>query len=245
MARARLTVLQMLPELRGGGVERGTLEVAQALVSSGHRALVMSATGPMVEPLERSGAEHIDWPVGVKSPLTLRLVRRLRRFLIEQQVDVVHPRSRVPAWLAWLAWRGIPADSRPHFVTTVHGFYSVSRYSAVMTRGERVICVSRAIHRYARDHYPDVPEERLTVIPRGIDHACFPHGYVPDPEWLTRWHDSAVVPSARRVLLLPGRITRRKGHEAFIELLATLAAEGLGVQRKPSRQSAPGGSRAG
>lgn len=229
MAGSHLTVLQMLPALHGGGVERGTLEVAQALVRAGHRALVMSAGGPMVAPLTRLGAEHIEWPVGDKSPFTLRLVPRLRRLLVHEGVDVVHPRSRVPAWVAWLAWRAMVADSRPRFVTTVHGFYSVSGYSAVMTRGEKVICVSRAILEYVRNHYPHVPEDRLVVIPRGIDSARFPHGYRPDPSWMARWNATAAPPANRRTLLLPGRITRRKGHEAFIELLATLTAGGLDV----------------
>src|SRR5574340_1156848 len=136
MAEARkLTVLQLLPALESGGVERGTLEVADALVQRGHRALVMSGGGRLVAPLTKLGAEHYTWPIGVKSPRTLLLVGKLRRFLIEQRVDIVHARSRVPAWIACLAWRGMDLATRPRFVTTVHGMYGVNRYSRVMTRG--------------------------------------------------------------------------------------------------------------
>lgn len=219
----------MLPALHGGGVERGTVEVAGALARAGHRALVLSGGGPMTALLDEAGAEHLRWPVGAKSPLTLRLVPRLRRLLAEQRVDVLHARSRVPAWIAWLALRGMPEGLRPRFVTTVHGFYRVGRYSAVMTRGERVICVSRAVRAHVETHYPRLPRERLVTIPRGIDHAAFPHGLVPAPQWLARWHAALGEARGRRLLLLPGRITRRKGHEDFLELLAALAGGGLDV----------------
>jgi hypothetical protein len=121
-----LTVLQVLPALDGGGVERGTLEVAAALTQQGHRSLVISAGGRLVARLEAAGSRHIDWPIGAKSILTLRWVRRLRQLLLEESVDILHARSRLPAWVAWLAWRGLSPDRRPRFLTTVHGLYSVN-----------------------------------------------------------------------------------------------------------------------
>ncbi len=226
MAGSRLTVLQLLPALRGGGVERGTLEVAGALVAHGHRALVVSGGGPMVQHLEELGAEHLSWPVGVKSPLTLRWVPRLRRLMLERAVDVVHPRSRLPAWLAWFAFRSIPPARRPHLVTTVHGFYSVGRYSRVMTRGERVICVSSSIRDYVRENYPQVPEARLVVIPRGIDHQRYPHGFTPSAAWRRAWRDELGTAGERRSLLLPARLTRRKGHEDLLWLTQRLLENG-------------------
>src|SRR5574340_562156 len=158
MAEAKkLTVLQLLPALESGGVERGTLEVADALVQRGHRALIMSGGGRLVAPLTKLGAEHYTWPIGVKSPRTLLLVHKLRRFLIEQQVDIVHARSRVPAWIAYLAWRGMEPAMRPRFVTTLHGMYGVNRYSRIMTRGEAVIAVSDTVREYILQNYPDTP----------------------------------------------------------------------------------------
>ena len=136
MASSRpLTVLQLLPELDSGGVERGTLEVAEALVGAGHRSLVMSAGGRMVPALEAGGSEHLAWNIGHKSPFTARFVPRLRRLLRECSVDIVHARSRVPAWVAYLAWRGMPPGRRPRFVTTAHGVYSVNAFSEIMVRG--------------------------------------------------------------------------------------------------------------
>lgn len=223
MAARRLTVVQVLPALVSGGVERGTLEVAAALVQRGHRSIVISAGGPMVDELQAAGSEHVQWPIGHKSLLTLRYVRRLRRFLRQEQVDIVHARSRLPAWIAHLALRAMPAAVRPHFVTTVHGFYSVGRYSAIMTRGERVIAVSEAIARYVRQHY-EVPPQRLTVIHRGVDRSQFPYHYRPDEDWLQRWYRDFPQLRQRRVLTLPGRLTRLKGHEDFLRLMAALVA---------------------
>ncbi|MDP3584894.1 MAG: glycosyltransferase family 4 protein [Thiobacillus sp.] len=225
----KLTVLQLVPALESGGVERGTLEVAQALVEHGHRALVMSAGGRLVAPLDQCGAEHHTWPIGTKSFSTLRLVGKLRKFLLEQKVDIVHARSRVPAWIAWLAWRRMNPATRPRFVTTVHGMYGVNRYSRIMTQGERVIAVSNTVRDYILREYPDTPADRIQVIHRGVDEQAYPYGWKPDLVWQQAFF--AQFPQAADTLLLtlPGRITRLKGHEDFIELIARLKRRGLPV----------------
>lgn len=224
MVSQRLTVLQVLPALESGGVERGTLEVAAHLARQGHRSLVMSAGGRMVAQLEREGSEHIAWPIGKKSLHTLRLIGPLRRLLEEQQVDVLHVRSRLPAWISYLAWRGMTPGRRPRLVTTVHGYYSVGFYSAVMTRGETVIAVSASIADYLRENYPSWDRSTLRVIPRGIDPALYRPDYRPSAEWLQDWKTAWPQLAGKRLLVLPGRITRLKGHHDFIELLATLKA---------------------
>ncbi|MGB9129561.1 MAG: glycosyltransferase family 4 protein [Thiobacillus sp.] len=215
----KLTVLQLLPALQSGGVERGTLEVAQALVDHGHRALVMSAGGRLVAPLVASGAEHFAWPIGKKSFRTLLLVGKLRRFLQAQKVDIIHARSRVPAWIAYLAWRGMDPATRPRFVTTVHGPYSVSAYSAVMTRGERVIAISKMIVNYIVRNYPKVSQEKVRLIYRGVDPEQFPSGYVPPPDWTSLWQQEHPELAGRKILLLPARLTRWKGQTDFIDML--------------------------
>jgi glycosyltransferase involved in cell wall biosynthesis len=225
----KLTVLQLLPALESGGVERGTLEVAQALVERGHRALVISAGGRLVAPLVASGAEHFAWPIGRKSFKTLLLASRLRKFLLEQKVDIVHARSRVPAWIAYLAWRGMDPATRPRFVTTVHGMYGVNRYSRIMTRGERVIAVSNTVRDYILREYPDTQAERIQVIHRGVDGQAYPHGWKPHPDWQQAFFAQFPQATEKRLLTLPGRITRLKGHEDFIELIAQLKRQGLAV----------------
>lgn len=222
-----MKIVQILPELNAGGVERGTLEIAAHLVREGHEAVVISNGGRLVEPLERSGAHHIEMPVHRKSLATLLQVRHLRRFLTETRPDIVHIRSRVPGWVTWLAWRGMDPATRPRLVSTVHGFYSVNRYSAIMTRGERVIAVSESIRRYILENYPETPAENIRVIPRGIEPGNYGTGFQPSPEWLARWQSEQPGLQGKCVLLLPGRITRLKGHEDFFNLVAALKKEGI------------------
>jgi glycosyltransferase involved in cell wall biosynthesis len=225
----RLTVLQMLPALDGGGVERGTLEVAAALAGRGHRSMVMSAGGRLVPELEAGGSEHLAWGVDRKSPWTLRHVLPLRRLLARERVDVLHLRSRVPAWVGWLAWRGMDPALRPRLVTTVHGLYSVGAYSRVMTRGERVIAVSQTVREYILGNYPGVDLQRIRVIPRGVDPDAFPYGWRPASGWLDAWYREHPRLLDVPVLTLPGRLTRLKGHQAFIDLIATLRGRGVSV----------------
>jgi glycosyltransferase involved in cell wall biosynthesis len=229
MADRPLTVLQVLPALESGGVERGTLEVAAALVHAGHRSIVISAGGSLVRELVASGSEHISLPVGRKSLLALLQVRRLRKILEQEHVDILHVRSRLPAWIAWLAWRGMPPQERPHFVTTVHGLYTVNRYSAIMTRGERVIAVSDTARQYILDNYSEVNPGRVVTIFRGVSPDDFPFGYRPEPDWLRSWYETYPVLKDGRVLTLPGRLTRLKGHEEFIRLIGELADKGIQV----------------
>lgn len=225
----KLTVLQLLPALESGGVERGTLEVAQALIEQGHRALVMSAGGRLTAPLQALGAEHTTWPIGKKSIRTLLLVNRLRQFLTEQKVDIIHARSRVPAWIAWLAWREMNPATRPRFVTTVHGLYGVNRYSRIMAQGERVIAVSNTVRDYILQAWPETLPWRITVIPRGVDAHAYPYGYVPDARWKQQFFEAFPAASGKLILSLPGRITRLKGHEDFIEIVRRLKKRGLPV----------------
>jgi glycosyltransferase involved in cell wall biosynthesis len=225
----KLTVLQLLPALESGGVERGTLEIAQELVKHGHRALVMSAGGRLVPQLAEFGAEHFTWPIGQKSFKTLRLVSKLRKFLTEQKVDIIHARSRIPAWIAWLAWRRMNPATRPRFVTTVHGLYGVNRYSGIMTKGERVIAVSNTVRDYILREYPDTLPWRIQVIHRGVNGQAYPHGWKPDPAWQQVFFAQFPNAQGKQLVTLPGRITRLKGHEDFIELIARMKRRGLPV----------------
>lgn len=224
----RLTVVQLLPALEAGGVERSTIEIAQALVRAGHRALVVSAGGRLVPELEAAGASHHTLDIGRKSLLTLRHVPALRRLLQAVGADIVHARSRLPAWLGWRALRGLPVDRRPRWVTTVHGLNSPSRYSAIMASGERVICVSRTVRDYVCHHYPQTRKDALRVIPRGIDPRDFPRSTHPDRA--ARASVAGQFPALSGngpLLLLPGRGTRLKGHGDALALLAALRAAGM------------------
>ncbi|MCS7090955.1 MAG: glycosyltransferase family 4 protein [Verrucomicrobiota bacterium] len=217
-----MKVLQVLPELNEGGVERGTLEIGRFLAQEGHHALVVSNGGRLVPSLEAAGVRHIQMPVHRKSLSGLFLIRPLRRLLSQEKPDILHLRSRWPAWLAWLAWRGLPRGMRPRLVTTVHGFYSVNPYSAIMTRGERVIAVSQSIQAYILENYPRTNPARIRIIPRGVDPTEFPRGYQPDTAWLVQWYSDLPMLQGARLLTMVGRITRGKGHEDFLRVLQAL-----------------------
>ncbi|MBT6277606.1 MAG: glycosyltransferase [Chromatiales bacterium] len=226
MTERRLTVLQCLPALDGGGVEQGVLEIGQALVNAGHRSLVMSDGGRLTNSLVSCGSEHFRWSVGRKTLGVVTLIRPLARLLRDQQVDILHLRSRLPAWVGWLAWRQLPVDARPRLVTTVHGFYSVNRYSAIMTRGERVIAVSESIRRYIHENYSDVDADRVEVINRGIDPSRFYPEYQPSAKWQEQWQKAMPQLRGRRVVTLAARLTRLKGHHTFISMIRQLADAG-------------------
>lgn len=228
LAKRHLTVLQMLPTLEAGGVERGTVEVSQALVEAGHRSLVMSAGGQMVDKLVAHGAQHLPWRIDKKRPWTLGLVGPLRRLLAAERVDILHLRSRMPAWVGWHAWRKMPPTTRPRLVTTVHGFYSVGRYSSVMTRGEGVIAVSNSIRDYITQNYAGVRPESITVIPRGVDESLYHPGFAPHPSWRAPWPTDGTPTT--KVITIVGRLTRLKGHEDFIRLIEALQQRGISVR---------------
>ncbi len=224
-----MTVVQILPALNAGGVERGTVELAGELVRRGHRAIVVSAGGRMEDALRDAGAEHIRLSIGAKHPFTLRHVATLRRLLTDTGADILHARSRLPGWVGWLAWRGMDRDRRPRFVTTVHGPYTVNRYSRIMTRGERVIAISQFIRDYILANYPEVDPGVIRVIPRGVSAAQFPRGYRPGGAWLKAWREQHPALAGKMLITLPARITRWKGQQDFIEVIAELRRRGLPI----------------
>lgn len=217
----KLHVLQVLPALQSGGVERGTLEVAEYLVRQGHQSTVISAGGRLVPQLEASGSQHIPMNIGQKSIFTFRLIPRLRQYLRDNQVDILHVRSRFPAWVCYLAWRTLDPASRPKLITTVHGTYSVSAYSKIMTQGEQVIVVSNMIRDYVLKYY-SVSPEKLNLNYRGVCSQSHPYGYQPDKSWLKQWYQSFPQTKGKQLISFPARITRWKGQQDFIDIIARL-----------------------
>lgn len=218
----KLKVIQLIPELNSGGVERGTLEVGKYLSQRGHKSIVISNGGRMVEKLIREGTKHIQMPVHRKNPISLLQLLKLRKLFLFEKPNIVHARSRIPAWLCFLALKLIARELRPKFVTTVHGFYSVNIYSEIMTKGDAVICVSNSIRDYVLENYPGINQVKNSVIYRGIDHELYPHGYKPSEDWINKWHKDFPETKNKVLVSLPGRLTRLKGHELFIELVSEL-----------------------
>ena len=224
-----MKIVQILPELNAGGVEGHVLELAGFLASQGHESIVISNGGHMVAKLTQRGVRHVTIPVHRKSLRSLLQVREVRKFFRDENPNVIHAHSRVPAWIAWLALRGIPASKRPKFVTTVHGFYSVNAYSAIMTKGERIIAVSESVCAYIRSNYPSAHPKRIEVIPNGVDPAMYHPAFRPSDDWLAKWCNDHPELIGKKLLLLPGRITRLKGHSDFFNLISELKKSGQSV----------------
>ena len=215
-------VLQVVPSLGSGGVERGTIEIATALAAAGWTAIVASSGGPMERELARAGIEHIRLPLASKNPLTMRRnVGALVRIIREHRIDIVHARSRAPAWSAWKAAR----KTGRRFVTTFHNVYGIGAplkhwYNSVMARGERVIAISDFVARHAAGEY-GVAADRLRTIPRGVDMKLFDADRVNGDrvaDLANKWR----IPDESSVVMLPGRLTRWKGGLDFIEAIAKL-----------------------
>lgn len=215
-------ILQVLPSLVTGGAERGCIDVAVATVAAGGTALVASSGGPMERELARGGARHITLPLDTKNPLGIRRnVARLEAVIEAHGVHLVHARSRAPAWSAYFACRrrGIP------FLTTFHAAYNqrsaVKRlYNSVMVRGDLVIAISAYIGRHVQEVY-GVDPARVRVIPRGIDIDRFAPERVSAERVIQlarRWR----LPDDAKVVLMPARLTRWKGHEVLLDALARL-----------------------
>jgi glycosyltransferase involved in cell wall biosynthesis len=215
-------VLQVVPSLGSGGVERGTIEIATALAAAGWTAIVASSGGPMERELARAGIEHIRLPLASKNPLTMRRnVGALIRIIREHRIDIVHARSRAPAWSAWKAVR----KTGRRFVTTFHNVYGTGTplkhwYNSVMARGERVIAISDFVAQHAVSEY-GIGTDRLRTIPRGVDMKLFDADRVNGDrvaELANKWR----IPDESAVVMLPGRLTRWKGGLDFIEAIARL-----------------------
>ena len=215
-------VLQVIPSLVSGGVERGTVEVAAALVAAGWTAYVASSGGPMERELARAGATHIQLPLASKNPLTIRRnAAALAELIRRHKIDIVHARSRAPAWSAWRAAR----KTGRRFVTTFHNAYDDKAplkhwYNSVMARGERVIAISDFVAAHAASVY-GVGPDRLRTIPRGVDMKLFDASRVNGDRvagLAAKWR----VPDGFAVVMLPGRLTRWKGGLEFIEAIAKL-----------------------
>lgn len=221
MVARKLTVIQIVPEMDEGGVEGETLDFAIYLAQLGHRSIVISGGGRLVKQLGEQGVEHVLWKhIGDKSIRCLQYLNKLRHFLIHEKVDVLHLRSRLPAWIGYLAWKMLDISERPALVTSFHGFYSVNSYSTIMTKGERVIAVSNVIRSHILENYDPDPT-RIELIHGGYDEKAF------DPEQIDDKRCEAIkqrwnIDDSKLVVMLPGRLTTWKGQDVFIDALGKI-----------------------
>lgn len=223
MAEKRPTILQIIPELDTGGAERTTVEVAQAIVKAGGRAMVLAEGGRLCREVEAAGAEMIRFPAATKNPLRMYANAAALTHLIRNAgVDLVHARSRAPAWSAYIAAR----RARARFVTTYHGIYNEKgplkrRYNSVMARGDIVIANSGYTANVVRERY-NIDASKIAVINRGVDIDRFDRALV-TAERISALRTAWGISPGQRVVLHPARLTRWKGQSVVINAAAQLA----------------------
>lgn len=219
----KFTVLQVIPNMGAGGAEQTTIDVTAALVRAGHKAIIVSNGGPRVIELQRLGALHIQMPVHSKNPFIIwQNARRLKRLIQEYRVNVIHARSRAPAWSALKAAR----DTGIKFLTTCHAPYNIRgnewkrRYNSGIAKGDLVIANSEFVAHYLVDNYA-VPVDKIRVIPRGIPFEKFDLAKV-SVDRMLKLSQEWRIPDVAPLVLLPGRLTRWKGQTVLIEAMSKL-----------------------
>jgi len=214
-----MKILQLLPELKIGGVERGTVDLSNELLENNHVSGVVSAGGHLVKSLESKGAQHFKLPIAKKNFLALKQYRKLREIYAEFQPDIIHVRSRFPAWINFFALKNYPYI-RPVVISTFHGLYSKPFYSKSMSYADEIITISKTVDEYVLKNYP-VNKENLHLIYRGCDLEEFNTSDLTE-KWKKDWFDKFPQTRNKTLLTLPGRITSWKGIESFLSLIKNL-----------------------
>lgn len=228
-----MKILQLLPELNIGGVERGTIDLAKILVEEGHKSFVISNGGRLVYQLEKNGSSHVSMPIHKKSLKTFFLSSELAKHIEDISPDIVHVRSRMPAWVNFFALKKL--KKIPICVSTFHGLYSFPTYSQVMSFTDHSIAISETVKEYMQLKYK-IPNEKITVIPRGCDMNIFNKNPL-DNEWIISFLKQFPSVADKKILTMPTRITRWKGVDTFVKLLSQLDDTFIGLIVGPVSKS--------
>ena len=214
-----MRIIQLLPELKVGGVERGTVDLSDHLVKLGHDSAVISAGGQLVDLLNEHGAKHYELPIAKKNIRAIAQISNLKKIYLEYQPDIVHVRSRFPAWINYFALKNFKGK-RPIIISTFHGLYSKPFYSKSMSYADEIIAISKTVQDYINENY-QVDKSNLHLIYRGCDLKEF-NSSVLSEEWKKAWFKEFPQTKNKIILNLPGRITGWKGIESFIDLFSQL-----------------------
>ena len=214
-----MRIIQLLPELKVGGVERGTVDLSDHLVKLGHDSAVISAGGQLVNLLNKHGAKHYELPIAKKNIRAIAQIGNLKKIYSEYQPDIVHVRSRFPAWINYFALKNF-RGKRPIVISTFHGLYSKPFYSKSMSYADEIIAISETVKDYINENY-QVDKSNLHLIYRGCDLKEFNLSALSD-EWKKEWFKEFPQTKNKIILNLPGRITGWKGIESFIDLFLHL-----------------------
>ena len=210
-----MKIIQLLPALKVGGVERGTVDLSERLVKLGNDSAVISAGGRLVELLDDHGAKHFQLPIEKKNIRALAQISNLKKIYSEYQPDIIHVRSRFPAWINHFALKSFKGK-RPVVISTFHGLYSKPFYSKSMTYANEIIAISETVQDYINENYK-VDKSNVHLIYRGCDLEEFNSSALSE-DWKKAWFNEFPQTKNKIILNLPGRITSWKGIESFIDL---------------------------
>ena len=202
-----LKVIQLLPELNIGGVERGTKDFSKFLVENGHESIVISNGGIFENDIVNHGAKHISLPIHKKSLFSFFLSNKLKTIYEKEKPDIVHVRSRMPAWINYFAFKKL--TKKPILVSTFHGLYSTPIYSQVMSKVDHVIAISNTVKDYILNTY-NVPKDKITTIPRGCEEDVFNQDILPD-SWLDNRYEE--YPYTKDKIIL---VDQHAAHERIV-----------------------------
>lgn len=221
--RVSMKIVQILPEMNAGERQKAALDFAHQLVRQGHESIVISNGGELVPRLTLRGAQHFQMPLHKRSLWALRLARPLRRLLLQLEPDVVHVASRMPAWIAWRAWRGIPEACRPRLVTSAQEFYPAGVFSGILARGERVIAASHTVAEFLQKHYSKRLQVPPRVIHRGVNMREFDRQAPISGQWQLRLLNDYPQLEGKNWLLMPAGLASGRGQRTFLQILARIA----------------------
>jgi glycosyltransferase involved in cell wall biosynthesis len=215
-------ILQVIPALNQGGVEQGTLETSNYIVNQGWQSIVVSNGGKMVEKLVAEGSTHIKLPLHKRNPLHIFFnTFMLIKIINSEKPDIVHARSRAPAWSAYFACK----FTKTPFLTSFHGTHGTQNwfkifYNRIMLKGIHVIANSNFIKNHIIEIYKE-PAERITVVQRGFDQTRFNPKTVNEKEIFQKYDTNKKTP----IILMPGRFTRWKGQDTLLKALPLLKTQ--------------------
>ena len=234
----KLKIIQILPSLNTGGVERGVLDFNKYLVEKGHSSYVISDGGRQVKNLLEDGGEHIHLQVSKKSLFTLLRARELANVINKISPDIIHIRSRVPAWVLQLSKLFIK-NPRPIIFSTFHGLYSTPFYSRIMASFDKVIAISKTVEDYVNENYQRHLKSPPKLIYRGSDKEYFSNNFNPSESWRETFFKSFPNLKDKTLLTFPGRLSSWKGQESFLKMMSDLPVGYAGLIVGPHENAKP------
>ena len=234
----KLKIIQILPTLNTGGVERGVLDFNKYLVNKGHQSYVISNGGRQVKNIIEDGGIHMHLQVSKKSVFTLLQAKKLADIINEISPDIVHIRSRIPAWVLQTS-KLFLKNPRPMIFSTFHGLYSTPFYSRIMASFDRVISISKTVDHYVNKNYQRYLKKPTRLIYEGSDEKFFYPKFLPSNDYKDYFYEKLPNLKNKKIITYPGKLSSWGGQESFIKLLSDLPNDFAGLLLGPLDSARP------